>query len=362
MLLHHSASRGPWSPRRGRACKRVIGGLLFAIMAVGAFARPDQLEPVLDIGSRLELFVDDFLIDRITGLERQLQRPTSAGTVMRFDRSWEGVTTSEVTILHDGDRCACITAVTTSRATPPVPCCGLMRLWGPSTRESYAMPKARMESVGPVLRSESSSSRAPRITTSSGWTNALDKFRRSPYARSEGADSDMFVFKDSNPAAPASQLYKAFVGDSPPLVALVSPDGLHWTELQGDKSLIAEGLHENAFDNLTIAFWDPLRKEYVLFMRDADPEPGQGLPPPSGHRTYNYGHRSFKFVTSPDFVRWSFPQWVDFGPAPHEHLYANSVTPYFRAPHIYISFPMRLVPWRTRHRQAMTAGSPTRSS
>ena len=68
----------------------------------------------------------------------------------------------------------------------------------------------------------------------------------------------MFVFKDSNPAAPASQLYKAFVGDSPPLVALVSPDGLHWTELQGDKSLIAEGLHENAFDNLTIAFWDPL--------------------------------------------------------------------------------------------------------
>ena len=91
-------------------------------------------------------------------------------------------------------------------------------------------------------------------------------------------------------------------------------------------------------------------------MRDADPEPGQGLPPPSGHRTYNYGHRSFKFVTSPDFVRWSFPQWVDFGPAPDEHLYANSVTPYFRAPHIYISFPMRLVPWRTRHRQAMTAG------
>ena len=93
--------------------------------------------------------MDDFLIDRITGLERQLQRPTPAGTVMRFDRSWEGVTTSEVTILHDGERYRMYYGGDNVRATPPAPCCGLMRLWGPSTRESYAMPKARMESVDP---------------------------------------------------------------------------------------------------------------------------------------------------------------------------------------------------------------------
>jgi len=50
--------------------------------------------------------------------------------------------------------------------------------------------------------------------------------------------------------------------------------------------------------------------------------------------------------TSTDFRRWTKPQLLDFGGAPLEHLYTNAVTPYYRAPHIYMGFPKRLLPDR----------------
>ena len=62
---------------------------------------------------------------------------------------------------------------------------------------------------------------------------------------------------------------------------------------------------------------------------------------------YNYGNRSFKYATSPDFIDWSYPQWADFGNTPQEQLYTSPVIPYFRAPHIYLAWPMRLMDdWR----------------
>ena len=45
-----------------------------------------------DIGSRVELFVDDYLIESMDGILLKLQQPRSAGKVLSFDRSWEGNT------------------------------------------------------------------------------------------------------------------------------------------------------------------------------------------------------------------------------------------------------------------------------
>ena len=38
---------------------------------------------------------------------------------------------------------------------------------------------------------------------------------------------------------------------------------------------------------------------------------------------------------------------MDYGDAPREHLYTNQTHPYFRAPHLYVSFAMRFFPDRT---------------
>lgn len=47
----------------------------------------------INLGSRLELFFDDYLIESMKGLALRLHEPRSAGAVLKFDRPWEGITT-----------------------------------------------------------------------------------------------------------------------------------------------------------------------------------------------------------------------------------------------------------------------------
>ena len=58
----------------------------------------------LDIGSRLELFVDDYLIDELAGdAELKLHRPEPREVVLVTDRPWEGNTSAYYTIFQDDD-------------------------------------------------------------------------------------------------------------------------------------------------------------------------------------------------------------------------------------------------------------------
>ena len=79
---------------------------LALISVVSAGLGRHQEEPsssVLKLGSRLELLVDDYLIDSMEGLELKLHSPRSAGKVLEFDRSWEGVTSgSDASVFQDG--------------------------------------------------------------------------------------------------------------------------------------------------------------------------------------------------------------------------------------------------------------------
>ena len=58
----------------------------------------------IDIGSRRELMVDGYLIDRMAGAELRLQHPTPRETVMVFDRPWEGAGCGYVTVFEDEGR------------------------------------------------------------------------------------------------------------------------------------------------------------------------------------------------------------------------------------------------------------------
>ncbi|MCY3776492.1 MAG: hypothetical protein OXH11_10955, partial [Candidatus Aminicenantes bacterium] len=63
-------------------------GLLVLLTLGLAESRPSshgqKMKP-LDIGSNLELFVDDYLIDSMKGVRLQLQEARPAGTVLEFD-------------------------------------------------------------------------------------------------------------------------------------------------------------------------------------------------------------------------------------------------------------------------------------
>ena len=58
---------------------------------------------VRDVGSRLELFVDRYLVDTLGGAQFQMQRPVPANVALRHDAPWEGRYTIYSTVLRDGD-------------------------------------------------------------------------------------------------------------------------------------------------------------------------------------------------------------------------------------------------------------------
>ncbi len=151
------------------------------------------------------------------------------------------------------------------------------------------------------------------------------------------------VFLDTNPATPAAERYKAVsatgIGktwpenlkqEPPGMLLSVSPDGLHWRRWT-DAPLLRSNL-PNAFDGQIVLFWSKEEQQYVFYMRFMSQD-----------------IRTVARSTSKDLLHWTEPEPIAFGDAPMEHLYTNSATPYFRAPHLTLGFPKRYVPLRKRH-------------
>ncbi len=77
--------------------------MALAVAAENVLAEQASREGSLDIDSRLQLFVDDYLVDELHGTRLVLHHPRPAGVALRFDRPWEGAFCAYVTVLHVGD-------------------------------------------------------------------------------------------------------------------------------------------------------------------------------------------------------------------------------------------------------------------
>lgn len=167
---------------------------------------------------------------------------------------------------------------------------------------------------------------------------ALDRFPGRPVPRNAllygpGAVTHNFVpFYDTNPACPPEFRYKAVAGvrETGGLFAFRSPDGIEW-ERYGDLPVIAyepEKTGGHMLDSQNTAFYSEAEKCYVMYYRVW--KTADGLT----------GVRSFAKVTSPDFLHWSEPEFLVVN-RKDEHLYVSGLTPYFRAPHIYVGAATR---------------------
>ena len=281
---------------------------------VAAWANPAETTEPLDIGSRLELFLDDYLIDSMEGLRLKLHAPRSAGKVLTFDQPWEGVTSAYATVFKDEDH---YRMYYRGSSDPEYTAASLLTE-GEVVPEMHPAVTCMAESRDGIVWSrpslglyEFNGSRENNIvlTGSSGCCFA--------------------PFKDSNPDAPASERYKAveasYAGGEPKLMGFVSADGKRWKPAKPDP-LLTDG----QFDSLNVVFWDSVRSKYTAIYRKA-----------------RYGVRSIRYSSTRDFRDWPPGQWAEFGDSPAEHLYTNATAPYFRAPHIYLAFPRRFLPWRT---------------
>ena len=277
------------------------------LLAVGTPLRssePESNDP-LKIGSQLQLFLDDMLIDSMRDLRLKMHSPRPAEIAIRKDKPWEDTTMYDPVVIKDTLR---------------------YRMWYRATHLTYPRYTGYAESPDGIR-----------------WTKpslGLIEFRGSKDnnlvwtgdPRVRGKPAVLCVFRDSNPKTPASERYKATgIGKGGGLQGLVSPDGLHWRLLQQQPVVPAQG----AFDTHNISFWDTARNEYVVYTRG-----------------FKNKIRRIRRAVTKDFRKFPAPEFITvMNPPgqPIEHLYKNAATPYYRRPDILLMFPKRFLPERKFH-------------
>ena len=262
----------------------------------------------IELGGRRELFVDDFLIDRLEGASLVMHAPRDEGIVLRFDRPWEGLFSGYATVIKDGYRYRLY-----YRGRPEGGADG-----SPIEVTCYAESLDGIHWVKPKLRD----------TPSHRGTNIV-LYDAAP------ATHNFSPFLDRSPKATPDARFKAIAGTiTSGLLAFASADGIHWRKLFDEPVLRREDVpFRYMFDSQNVAFWSDTEDCYVCYFR-----------------VFQGGVRRIARTTSDDFRHWSKPVLMEYrhrgGDAPIEHLYTNQTHPYFRAPHIYVSVAARFVPGR----------------
>ena len=269
-------------------------------------------ESTIDIGSRLELFVDDFLIDKLAGATLIMHRPSPQNAVLRFDRPWEGNSCNYVSVFKDADT---------------------YRMYYRAAQVDYTQGAMTVQRTVVCYAESRDGIRWERPSL------GLNEFQGSTDNNIiwDGVGSHNFApFNDTNPECDPDARYKALAagrevpGRQPKgLHAFKSSDGVHWS-MMTDELVITDG----AFDSQNLAFWDTARGEYREYHRDFGPgRDSRG----------NSNGRDIKTATTKDFLKWPDPAWLNYSPGRVSQLYTNQVIPYYRAPHIFLGFPTRYV-------------------
>lgn len=270
---------------------------LAALLAGSARADEPAVPAVRDIGSRLELFIDKHLVERLDNATLKLHEPRLAPVMTEPADNME-----YGTVIKDGD---------------------LYRLY---TRD------------GRGAKFDGDISEVTRYCESRDgihWTKPnigmfeIDGSKDNNVILHEAPFCHNFSpFLDQHPDVPADRRFKALAGTvKTGLVAFVSADGIHWKKLKSEP--VITYTKEYAFDSQNVAFWSEVEECYVCYFR----------------HFLDKKLRSVCRTTSADFVTWSEP--VPLKPNfPGEHIYTTLTHPYFRAPHIYIATPTRFHPER----------------
>lgn len=288
--------------------------VLSALPTVGP-ARGD--EAPLDIGSRRELFVDRYLIDKLDNLRLKLHEPRSEGTVLKLDQPWEGPFCGYTTVFKDGDRYRMYYRGTTSDLTREFTCYVESRDGVHWTRPELGLVEFQGSNQNNIILAG--------LPECHGFA----------------------PFLDTRPGVPANQRYKALGPEFGPkysknhLTAWVSGDGIRWHRFRDEPVIAKKHMpfeYHHLFDCLNLAFWSESEQSYLCYFRVSGTAPDNVF-------------RQIGRTMSKDFVTWTpaiiMEQVRDDGsgpkPAPEENLYTNQTTPYFRAPHLYIALPSRFM-------------------
>jgi len=288
--------------------------VFFTVGAATAIATKDAAASPIEIGTRLELFIDSHLIDRLEGTRLKLHEPRPAGSALTRRDPWDGNYFDYGTILHDQDLYrmyyrSCVAVLGTDD--------WIELICYAESRDGVAWSKPDLG-----LHDFGGSKHNNIILRKDDGTGAIHNFA---------------PFLDTRPGVPKKERYKAIGGAWPKgLFVLVSEDGIRWRKWR-DEAVFKRG----AFDSQNVLFWSEAENCYVLYFRTFS-----GVNEHDPNNWMSQGYRTVSKTTSPDLINWSEPKRMSFGPGLLEHFYTNQTHPYFRAPHIYVGMAMRYMPGR----------------
>ena len=263
----------------------------------------------IPLTDRPYLFADETLVERHEGTRLVQHSPKRQEPVFYTDAPWEGITSAYFIIVDTGDRY-------------------LLYYRGSTSGDDYDY------SATCVAESEDGIDWERRLV----WkhTFAGSKANNIVWAAEKDIAHNMAPFFDTNPDCDPDSPLKAVGGLSRyGLFLLGSKDGFNWRLLREEPIMTKE---QGAFDSLNTAFWDSEQGCYVAYFRTFSRLPsGEGV-------------RDISRAVSDDLIHWSDQQPIGLGDkVPHEHFYTNAIKPYLRDPGLYLGFPKRFVPSRTRH-------------
>jgi hypothetical protein len=304
--------------------------------APAALAAEPAAQPVpggpIGIGSRRELFVDRFLVDRLGNTQLKLHEPISGGVAIRIDKPWEGPANFGMSVLELNGRL-------------------LMYYRGWSLTDA-----ADQNGVGCVAES-----RDGGVT----WTKPVLNLVRKPQwpdnniiATDDGVRRFGFPgapWMDTRPGVPAGERIKMIQSEPlsgekhtamrdpagpKRLVFWASADGFTFRKLDPQPKMVSD--LRNCFDGGNTMFWSEVEQQYVLYYRWYDDEWGRG-------------RRSMARAASKDLMTWTPSLPMTYGDTPREQFYTNNTQPYFRAPHIYVAPAARFMEGRRAITEAQAA-------
>ncbi len=251
-----------------------------------------------EIGSRLELFTDSYLIGEVTGdLHQHLILPEPKEVVFTTDAPWEGNTSGYYSLFQDGD---------------------VYRMIYRGWQHDEQMKAAHGEVTCYAESTDGIHWKKPNLGLFE-WNGSKEN---NIVWMGQGSHN-FTAFLDNNPSVADTSRFKALGGGRGGLVAFESPDCIHWKLIQ-EAPVITNG----AFDSQNLAFWDPDRAEYRAYWR-----------------YFGDGVRAIRTARSADFLTWDGEADLSYTEGtPTEHLYTNAVQKYFRAPHLFLGFPTRFEP------------------
>jgi len=296
------------------------------------------------IGSRRELFVDDCLVESTEGVSRELNRPVALEKAIVLDRPWEGARSGYASVCshkgvhylyYRGCPWADVNDWANSEAGTEVSCVATS-----TDGIRWERPDLDLCDVG-----------------TGGASNVVLK---------DVVYSHNFSpFVDTNPDASEDERFKALAGSPVVMIperypghdlgvsAFVSGDGITWRR-KGESSVLNEAHWPEVTDRSSIpAFWSAAEGCYVAYFRvrigPSHLGPAQRL-------------RWIGRTTSSDFGNWSRIELIQYDMhytdaeilenassetrRTSEELYTLQARPYFRAPHLILAFPNRIVSGR----------------